>query len=74
MNIKGIQKVAEDLYLNEQPMRPGWLVEIIVVPVNGKIGLVDTGFARTPEEYIFPALRSLGHKPEETNFVVNTHG
>ena len=72
--MKGIQKVAEDLYLIEQPMRPGWFVGIIVVLGNGKIGLVDTGFERTPEEYIFPALRSLGHKPEEINFVVNTHG
>jgi len=70
--MKGVQKVAEDLYVIEQPMRPGWFVGIIVVLGNGKIGLVDTGFERTPEEYIFPALRSLGHKPEEINFVVNT--
>lgn len=71
--MKDVQKVAEDLYFIEQPLRPGWFVGVSVVLGSEKIGLVDTGFERTPEERIFPTLRNMGRKPEEINCVVNTH-
>jgi glyoxylase-like metal-dependent hydrolase (beta-lactamase superfamily II) len=73
INMNSIQKVAEDLYLIEQPVRPGWFVGVVIVLGSESIGLVDTGFERTPKEYIFPALKNLEHKPEEITFVVNTH-
>lgn len=34
---------------------------------------MDTGFANTPKEYIFPAIRKLDRKPEEISNVVITH-
>jgi len=71
--MKDVQKVADDLYLIEQSLRPGWFVGVSVVLGSEKIGLVDTGFERTPEEHIFPTLRNMGRKPEEINYVVNTH-
>jgi glyoxylase-like metal-dependent hydrolase (beta-lactamase superfamily II) len=37
------------------------------------IGLVDTGFAQTPTELIFPAVKQLGRRLSDLRVVVNTH-
>jgi len=70
---KDVETVADDLYFIKQPMRVGWFCGVSVVLGDDKIGLIDTGFENTPEEYIFPLIRELGRRPEEINCVVNTH-
>ena len=40
---------------------------------KGKIGVVDTGFEKTPADYIFPLVKELGRNLGEINLVVNTH-
>ena len=70
---KDVETVVDDLYLIKQPMRVGWHCGVSVVLGDDKIGLIDTGFENTPEEYVFPLIRELGRRPEEINYVVNTH-
>ena len=71
--MNNIEKAADDLYIVKQSVREGWTVCSTVVLGSDRIGLVDTGFERTPADYIFPAIVKLGHKPEEIEYVVNTH-
>ncbi len=68
-----VEQVAADLYLVKQPLRVGWFCTVAVVLGVHKIGLVDTGFENTPEDYIFPLFRQLGRRIEEIGYVVNTH-
>jgi len=70
--MKDVERIADDLYLVKHPFADGF-VGVTVVLGKHKIGLVDTGFEGTPVNYIFPFLRELGRRPEEINFVVNTH-
>jgi hydroxyacylglutathione hydrolase len=67
-----VKRVADDLYLVKHPSEDGF-VGVIVVLGKRKIGLVDTGFEETPVNYVFPFLQELGRKPEEVDYVVNTH-
>jgi glyoxylase-like metal-dependent hydrolase (beta-lactamase superfamily II) len=71
--MKNVERLADDLYFIEQPMREGWFCGVVVILGKRKIGLVDTGFERTPTEYIFPFLQELGRRSEEIDYVVNTH-
>jgi len=71
--MKGVQKVADDLYFVKQPIREGWFCGAIIISGTGRIGLVDTGFENTPVDYIFPLVDELGRRPEEIDYVVNTH-
>jgi len=71
--MKDVETVADDLYFIQQPMRVGWFCGIIVLLGADKIGLIDTGFENTPVDYIFPLIQKLGRRPEEINYVVNTH-
>jgi len=71
--MEDVEKESDDLYLVKQPMRPGWYCGVSVVLGTSKIGLVDTGFENTPADHIFPLIRRLGRRPEEINFVINTH-
>jgi len=57
----------------KQPMREDWFCGVVVILGERKIGLVDTGFESTPTERVFPFLGELGRRPEEINYVVNTH-
>jgi glyoxylase-like metal-dependent hydrolase (beta-lactamase superfamily II) len=68
-----LTKVAEDLYFIPQPIREGWHCGVILVLGADAIGLVDTGFEHTPQERIFPALGQLGRRPDEIQYVINTH-
>jgi glyoxylase-like metal-dependent hydrolase (beta-lactamase superfamily II) len=67
------EQVATDLYLVKQPLRVGWFCTVAVVLGACTIGLVDTGFENTPEDYVFPLIRQLGRRIEEIGYVVNTH-
>ena len=71
--MKEVEKVAEDLYLITQPFQ-GIFTGVIVVTGTNSVGIVDTGLETTPAEYILPLVSELGHKPEEINYIVNTHG
>lgn len=71
--MKDVEIVADDLYFIKQPIRVGWFCGIIVVLGTDKIGLVDTGFENTPLDYIFPLIRELGRRPEDIDYVINTH-
>jgi glyoxylase-like metal-dependent hydrolase (beta-lactamase superfamily II) len=70
--MRDVERIADDLYLVKHPFGDGF-VGVTVVLGKHKIGLVDTGFEGTPVNYVFPFLRELGRRPEEINFVVNTH-
>jgi glyoxylase-like metal-dependent hydrolase (beta-lactamase superfamily II) len=67
------ERVAADLYLVKQPLREGWFCTVTIVFGAETIGLVDTGFQNTPEDFVFPLIRQLGRRVEEIGYVVNTH-
>ena len=71
--MKEVEKVAEDLYLITQPFQ-GIFTGVTVVAGTNSVGIVDTGLETTPAEYILPLVSELGHRPEEINCIVNTHG
>jgi len=71
--MKDVEKVADDVYFIKQPVRVGWFFGVTVIFGTDNIGLVDTGFENTPEDHIFPLIKEHGRKPEEINYVVNTH-
>jgi len=71
--MKEVEKVAEDLYLITQPFQ-GIFTGVTVVTGTNSVGIVDTGLETTPAEYILPLVSELGHRPEEINYIVNTHG
>jgi len=71
--MKDVEKIADDLYFIKQPMRVEWFCGLTVILGSSKVGLIDTGFERTPVDYIFPLLQELGRRPEEISYVVNTH-
>jgi len=71
--MKGVEKAADDLYFIKQPIREGWFCGATIILGTGRIGLVDTGFENTPVEYIFSLVEELGRRPEEIDYVVNTH-
>lgn len=73
MLLKDVEIIDEELYFIKQYTRPGWFVGVTLALGVGKIGLIDTGFDNTPEERIFPTIVDLGRRPEEINYVVNTH-
>lgn len=68
-----IQQVSSDLYLIPLPIREGWTGSVLLVLGTTTIGLVDTGFEHTPTERIFPAVKQLGRRISDIQYVVNTH-
>ncbi len=71
--MKDVERVADDIYMIKQPIRVDWFVGILVFLGKHGIGLVDTGFEKTPAEYIFPLVKELRRNLNEINYVVNTH-
>jgi len=67
-----VEKIADDVYLIKQPFN-GIFTGVTIVLGEPDIGIVDTGLETTPSDYIFPFLRKMGHKPEDINYIVNTH-
>jgi hydroxyacylglutathione hydrolase len=72
-HMKEVEKVAGDLHLITQPFQ-GIFTGVTVVAGTDSVGVVDTGLETTPVEYILPLVSELGHRPEEINCIVNTHG
>jgi len=70
--MRNVERIADDLYLVKHPTQNGF-VGVIAVLGKTKIGLIDTGFERTPIEYIFPFLKEMNRDAQEINYVVNTH-
>ncbi|MFB0522498.1 MAG: MBL fold metallo-hydrolase, partial [Candidatus Bathyarchaeia archaeon] len=67
------RSIDDDIYFIKQSVRVGWFFGVSVILGADKIGLVDTGFENTPVDRIFPLIQELRRKPEEINYVVNTH-
>ena len=71
--MKDVERIADDAYLIKQPMREDWYVGLLVFKGTGKIGLVDSGYEKTPNEYIFPLIKELGRSLDDIDYLVNTH-
>ena len=71
--MKDVERISEDMYLVEQPVREGWFCSVTVILGSDAVGLVDTGYENTPEDHVFPFLAEMGREPGEITRVVNTH-
>lgn len=67
-------KIEHDIYYVGHPSRPGWFCGITVVIGARSLGLVDTGYENTPEDYLLPFLQEIGRNPSDISAVYNTHG
>jgi glyoxylase-like metal-dependent hydrolase (beta-lactamase superfamily II) len=54
-------------------MRPGWTCNIVLVFGADKIGVVDTGYENTPEDFVFPLIKEQSRHLDEVSIIVNTH-
>jgi len=72
VNIMG-EKVANDIFVVRQEMRPGWTCNVVLVFGEDKIGVVDTGYENTGEDYVFPLVLEQGRRLDEVSIIVNTH-
>ena len=57
--MENVERIADDLYFVKYVHREGTFVGVTVVLGRHKIGLVDTGFERTPIDNLFPFLKDL---------------
>jgi glyoxylase-like metal-dependent hydrolase (beta-lactamase superfamily II) len=71
--MSNIRQIANDLFIVEEEMRPGWFFSVVVVFGENKIGVIDTGFEETPENSVFPLIVEQGRRLDEVDLVVNTH-
>jgi glyoxylase-like metal-dependent hydrolase (beta-lactamase superfamily II) len=67
------EKVKNDIFVVRQEMRPGWTCNVVLVFGEDKIGVVDTGYENTPEEYVYPIIEEQGRRLDEVSIIVNTH-
>lgn len=68
-----IENILGDIFLVKQEMRPGWYLTALVVFGRDTIGVIDTGYENTPNDYIFPLVRDNGREISDINLIVNTH-
>jgi glyoxylase-like metal-dependent hydrolase (beta-lactamase superfamily II) len=68
-----VERIADDVYMVKQPLHDVWYVGVLVFVGREGIGLVDTGFEKTPAEYVFPLIREIGRSVGDVVYVVNTH-
>jgi len=54
-------------------MRSGWTCNVVLVLGEDNIGVVDTGYENTPEDYVFPLIEEQGRRLDEVSIIVNTH-
>jgi hypothetical protein len=47
------EKVTNDIFVVRQEMRSGWTYNVVLVFREDAIGVVDTGYENTPEDYVF---------------------
>jgi glyoxylase-like metal-dependent hydrolase (beta-lactamase superfamily II) len=71
--MSSVEKVADDLYVVKQEMRPGWFCCVSLVFGEKNIGVVDTGYENTPVDLVFPLILEKGRRLDEVNLIVNTH-
>jgi glyoxylase-like metal-dependent hydrolase (beta-lactamase superfamily II) len=67
------EKVTNDIFVVRQEMRSGWTCNVVLVFGEDAIGVVDTGYENTPEDYVFPLIEGQGRRLDEVSLVVNTH-
>jgi len=67
------EQVTDDIFIVRQKMRSGWTVNVVLVFGSDSIGIVDTGYENTPEEYVFPLIAKKGRTLNEVSLIVNTH-
>ena len=67
------ERVKDDLYLVRQEMRPGWTCNVVLVFGENKIGVVDSGYENTPDDFVFPLIEERGRRVDEVSIIVNTH-
>jgi glyoxylase-like metal-dependent hydrolase (beta-lactamase superfamily II) len=67
------ERVTNDIFVVRQEMRSGWTVNVVLVFGKDEIGVVDTGYENTPEDYVFPLIEEQGRRLDEVSLVVNTH-
>ena len=67
-------KVTDDIHFIKCPFsRPGYFTSVCAI-LDETITLIDSGLTTSPEEAIFPYLKSLGKEPNEISTVILTHG
>lgn len=71
--LNNVEQVTNDLYVVRQDMRPGWFCSVLVFFGENSIGIVDTGYENTPEDYVFPLIKEKGRQLDEVDLIVNTH-
>jgi glyoxylase-like metal-dependent hydrolase (beta-lactamase superfamily II) len=54
-------------------MRPGWTCNVVLIFGENKIGVVDTGYENTPEDFVFPLIKEQGRSLDDVSIIVNTH-
>ena len=67
------EKVADDIFVVRQEMRSGWTCNVVVVFGEDSIGMVDTGYENTGEDFVFPLIEEQGRRLDEVSLIVNTH-
>lgn len=72
--MSGIERAAPDIYLLEETTREAWFISVTVILGKTSIGLVDTGYEHTPDQYILPFFKEQKRRPDEVGLIVNTHG
>ena len=71
--MNNVEQVTEDLFVVRQDMRPGWFCSVLVFFGKNSIGIIDTGYENTPEDYVFPLIKEKGRELDEVDLIVNTH-
>jgi len=67
------EMVTNDIFVVRQEMRPDWTCNVVLVFGEDKIGVVDTGYENTPEDFVFPLIKEQGRHLDEVSIIVNTH-
>jgi len=67
------EQVANDIFVVRQEMRSGWTCNVVLVFGEDSIGVVDTGYENTGEDFVFPLILEQGRRLDEVSLIVNTH-
>ena len=67
------EKVTDDIFIVRQDMRPGWTCNVVLVFGENEIGVIDSGYENTPEDFVFPLIEEQGRRLDEVSIIVNTH-
>lgn len=65
--------IEDDVRFIRHEVREGWFIGCTVIVGEKAIGLVDSGFASTLTDFVFPAIESWGRSIDEISVVINTH-